>query len=279
MQAFRFAGRCTTKRHGIWLAVLLLCGWPRVNGATVPRLLVIGYRDVPVKVQNDPYAVSLARFIEQLEYLCAERYSFVTPSDLRAAHAGTASLPPNAVLLSFDGGYRTFMQNVIPVLERYEAPAMLAVCSSWLERGAPSALSAPVMDWAQLAEAVRHPLVTLASHSFDLHKAVQCNPQGDTGHAVTSRRYDPVLSRYETAREHRTRLREDFASANTILQARLGVRPHIMVWPFGAYNEPALEEAAQAGLDMSFTLGGKPAVLNTLRALNRWLITGNPTIR
>lgn len=46
----------------------------------------------------------------------------------RAALAGGPPLPPRAVLVTFDDGYRSVATRALPILERYEIPAAVFVC-------------------------------------------------------------------------------------------------------------------------------------------------------
>ena len=60
--------------------------------------------------------LQLDLFRGQLEYL-ARHYRFVTMQDCIAAAAGRTSLPPNAVVLTFDDGYLDHYCNVFPILD------------------------------------------------------------------------------------------------------------------------------------------------------------------
>jgi peptidoglycan/xylan/chitin deacetylase (PgdA/CDA1 family) len=60
-----------------------------------------------------------------------------TPLSLADWHAiarGDEPVPPRAVLLTFDDGYRSVLANALPVLERYEMAAAVFVCSRPVER-------------------------------------------------------------------------------------------------------------------------------------------------
>jgi peptidoglycan/xylan/chitin deacetylase (PgdA/CDA1 family) len=55
--------------------------------------------------------------------------------DLLAALDSGAPLPPRAVLVTFDDGYRSVLTLAAPILERYGIPAVVFVCSDPVERG------------------------------------------------------------------------------------------------------------------------------------------------
>jgi len=61
-------------------------------------------------------ARKLSEFKDQLEYL-KENHEFVTVKDCIDAFNGGDDLPKNAVLLTFDDGYKDHFENVFPILE------------------------------------------------------------------------------------------------------------------------------------------------------------------
>jgi peptidoglycan/xylan/chitin deacetylase (PgdA/CDA1 family) len=61
--------------------------------------------------------LSLDRFRRQLDFI-QSRYAPITVDDLlRALASPEAPLPPNAILLTFDDGYRDHFENVFPLLD------------------------------------------------------------------------------------------------------------------------------------------------------------------
>jgi len=270
---------------GWCLRIVLSAAWlsclqtPAGEQACPGRLLALCYHDVPAAVKDDPYGVDLKSFAEQLEYLRTHGYEFVSVDDVRNALDGRRALPDRAALISFDDGYVSFASNVLPIAELYKCPLMLAICGSWIEEGAPADLPAPLMTWDQIRTLRSHPLVTIASHSYALHKAVQYNPQGNTGPAATSRIYFPDLGRYETAEEQRLRLSRDHMRSRQVFMSRLGFEPDVLVWPYGECNTIAEEEARKAGFRIGFLLRNHASTLADPLMIDRWVLFGNPPIR
>ncbi len=105
------------------LAVLFLAASP-VQAADT--FLTLVYHDIPEKpVVNDD--ISRKDFLEQLEYLKAHGFTFVSPGQILAARDGKEKLPEKAVLLTFDDSYVSFYTVVLPALKRYGAHAVLSV--------------------------------------------------------------------------------------------------------------------------------------------------------
>jgi poly-beta-1,6-N-acetyl-D-glucosamine N-deacetylase len=252
------------------------------SGANTNResgLIVLCYHDVPLTVEGDSYGVDVQSLVDQLEYLRSHGYTFISPAQVQKAARGRAMLPAKSVLVSFDDGYASFASNVVPVIELYKCPVLLSVCAGWIENGAPTNFPAPLMSWDQIKEAARNPLVTLASHSYDLHKAVMYNPQSNTAHAATSRIYFPETGAYETEMAFRQRIADDHRRAREVFRRRVGQAPDILVWPYGESNEIATEEAKKAGFTMGFLLGNRQSCLTDPLRIDRWVVYGNPAIR
>ena len=88
---------------------------------------------------QDPYSVSVAGFLEQIDWLAESGFSFVSLESIvsilkKGEHGGLRK----KVVVTFDDGYRDFMDNALPILLRYGVPAtvflvteMLGGSSSW----------------------------------------------------------------------------------------------------------------------------------------------------
>jgi biofilm PGA synthesis lipoprotein PgaB len=66
--------------------------------------------------------------------------------------------------------------------------------------------------------------------------------------------YDPRTGRYESDADYAERVRTDLARASAQLEARMGVRPRVVVWPYGRYNEVSIEAARVEGMPITLTL-------------------------
>ncbi|HOD34991.1 MAG TPA: poly-beta-1,6-N-acetyl-D-glucosamine N-deacetylase PgaB [Syntrophales bacterium] len=239
-------------KNGLLLSlVLVLLAARPCEGAD--RFITLVYHDIPeTAVERDD--VSQRDFVNQMEYLRSHGYTFINPRDVLAAAAGEAALPDKAVLLTFDDAYSSFYTFVYPLLRLYKCPAVLSVVTSWIDQGVGIYKDKTFMTWAQIREVADSGLVTLASHSHELHRLVSANPQGNVERAPFAFLYLPEEKRYETEEEFRKRIRDDLAVSVQILSSKAGVRPAILTWPFGSYNTPGLEEAKKLGFKIIMTL-------------------------
>ena len=240
------------------------------------EFLSLCYHDIPVKASGDPYAVEVKTLVDELEYLKMHGYTFISVDDVLAAGKKERPLPAKPVLLTFDDGYESFYSNVVHVLELYHCPAVLDICSSWVNGNGPADIKDRMLSWEHVRELAGNPLVTLASHSHDLHHAVVYNPQGNTGHAAISRMYFSETGRYETEEAYRARIRTDLEASAEILTQKTGRKPSVIVWPYGAYNETCVEEARRVGLTTMFSLGERGCNATNTVDMDRWMVVENP---
>lgn len=252
------------------------------------ELTIIGYHEIaaPQQALIPDYAVTPQQFEQQVLWLKNHGFQFVSMDDVLAARAGKKPLPAKAVLLSFDDGYASFYQHAYPLIKHYRIPVVLALVGNWLlpEGNQPVDFDGKTISrnsmfsWAQLREMSDSGLVEIASHTYDLHDGILANPQGNMQPAVTARLYDPATKTYEPDQAYRTRLYNDFKANNDLFIKHGLKKPRIMVWPYGRYNNDALDIASQLGMPITFTLDDGPNLPSTpLSALRRILVDRSMT--
>ncbi len=74
------------------------------------------------------------RFEMQMRFLAKNR-RVISLADLTDMLWDGKSIPPKTVLLTFDDGYRDNLEVVAPILERYQLPATLYLCTGYVDRG------------------------------------------------------------------------------------------------------------------------------------------------
>jgi peptidoglycan/xylan/chitin deacetylase (PgdA/CDA1 family) len=81
---------------------------------------------------------------------------------------------PGTVVVTIDDGLRDFHENVLPVLVRYEIPALLYLATGLVDGEAQPSATADALSWSQLRESVSTGLIGVGSHTHghvDLSKA------------------------------------------------------------------------------------------------------------
>ncbi len=271
------------------LAGLLLAA-SCMTASAADGFTVLCYHEVRDDVRDypDPYAVDSAALVRQFAWLRGNGYTPVKLDDILASRQGGRPLPEKAVLLSFDDGYLSFYTRVYPLLREFGFPAVLGVVGKWIDSPADGPLSygekgtvsdASFPSWGQLREMAASGLVEIASHTYDLHRGVPANPQGNLEPAATTRIYDAATGGYENDSDWRARVRADLARNADAIERGTGRRPRAIVWPYGSYNDELVRMSGELGMPVALTLNdGRNTPDVPLSALRRVLIEHNPAL-
>lgn len=268
------------------LAFILACGTAAAQGS----FTVLCYHEVRDDVRDypDPFAVDSTALVRQFAWLRGNGHVPVSLGDIVAARQGGKPLPAKAVLLSFDDAYLSFYTRVFPLLREFRFPAVLGVVGSWIDKAGgatvvygekDSVTDASFPSWSQLREMAASGLVEIASHTYDLHRGVPGNPQGNLQPAATARAYDAATGNYEDDASWQTRVRADLARNADAIERGTGRRPRAIVWPYGSYNGELVRIASELGMPIALTLedgANTPDV--PLAAMRRILVQRNPAL-
>ncbi|MDP1680581.1 MAG: polysaccharide deacetylase family protein [Burkholderiales bacterium] len=166
-----------------------------------------------------PWAVSMARFRSQLDFLAGEGWKTVTMADLAAR---PQAWPERTVVITFDDGYRDNY-------EAFEALAQRGMCASWfvvagwLGRGAgwgdAGQPSDPLLEPAQL-RAMQSAGMEIGSHTVD-HLRL------------------PDLDN--------TQLNAQLLTSKALLEDVLGTEVVSFAYPYGAWDERCEQAVMAAG--------------------------------
>jgi biofilm PGA synthesis lipoprotein PgaB len=276
-----------------WLSLLLLLlasAAPVAPAQAQPagqRFVSIAFHDVVDRVDDlETDAVTMTRLAQFFDWLKGTGWTAVSLDDLAAAHRGTRPLPDKAILITFEDGYRSLYTRVFPLLQVYRFPVVAALVGSWMA-GRPDGTvqygdrivpRGRFVSWAEAREMQASGLVEFASHSYDLHRGVLANPQGNMVPAAITWRYEPATQRYETDAQYRARIRSDLQRSRQQIAANLGRPARALVWPFGRYSGPALAEAKGVGFSYALTLEPEPAYTSDPFAIHRYFPSLNPTL-
>lgn len=237
----------------ILTVILLVVGGGSTASAT--DFAVLAYHDVV----DDPGAltydgITTRVLATQFEWLRANGYRVISIDDILAAERGERRLPPRAVLLTFDDGYRSFYTRVFPLLLAFDYPAVLSVVGSFLEAppraqvryGDTLVAREDFVSWAQLREMQSSGLVEIGSHTHGLHTTVYTNPQGGEVPAATGRAFIRRAPGNGTASAYRKLFEQPI-----LRPPRLGDLSSLLRSPFTPFLELSLR-LAQAAIDYAY---------------------------
>ena len=265
--------------HKVCLLIFMMCFFGAAS-AKEQQFIVLNYHDiVSAKGPFNSTDVSIDHLEEHLAWLKKTGYRIISVQNVLDAAAGKAVLPDKAALLTFDDGYQSFYTQVFPLLKKHHYPATLALVGTWMDGNITATdPGKPLLSWAQISELVQSGLVEIATHSYDLHKGVMANPQGNTQAAAVTRIYDDPMLVYETDEEYRERIHNALLKSAEFIFQHTGIRPRVMVWPYGEYNQITVQAAREAGMPITMGLVDGSNTIANISAMRRLIIAQDPDV-
>ncbi len=213
----------------------------------LPGVTPDGYQLVPILVYHNLAARSKGRMIlgakafeEQMRYLKTNGYRVITLKQLVEFISFKRQLPQRSVLLTFDDGFRSFLQYGYPVLKELGFSATLFVYTDYLGAGGNA------LTWA------------------DLRKLIQ---EGFDVQAHSKSHGDMVRAANEPAGEYGRRLEAELTQPLALFEKNLGFKPNILAYPYGRQDDTVVRRTMERGYIAAFTVNrqGNPSFVDPLR--------------
>ncbi|HEV8643617.1 MAG TPA: polysaccharide deacetylase family protein [Methylomirabilota bacterium] len=193
-----------------------------------------GYQLVPVLVYHNlaPQAkgrliMAASGFEQQMRYLKTHGYRVISLTDLMEYMALGRQLPRRSVVLTFDDGYKSFLQHAYPLLKDLGFPATLFVYTDYVGNGRNA------LDWDDLK--------WLANDGFQVgaHSKTHSDLRRHPG---------------EPNEEFTRRMQIELAEPLALFRRRLGRTPHVLAYPYGAHNDELAQKVREHGYIAAFSV-------------------------
>jgi peptidoglycan/xylan/chitin deacetylase (PgdA/CDA1 family) len=181
----------------------------------VPILMYhyIGKNPNPADKLRDNLSVDPQLFDDQLGYLSKEGFHPITLDTLLAGLSGATTLPPKAIVITFDDGYVDLYVNAFPILKKYGFKSVAFIPTGLIG-------TAYYASWSQLAEMQSSGLVSMQAHSVHHLSLISVSP------AV---------------------LTDEITESKKTLEAKFGMPVNFMAYPYGTSNESVWAAVKNAG--------------------------------
>ncbi len=163
-------------------------------------------------VTERAFTVTAEGLEAHLKYLKENGYRVVLLDALLDYFDTGQSLPPKAVALTFDDGWREDYQNAFPILKKYGVKATFFVPTGWV--GQPE-----IMSWEEMKEMSQAGMV-FGSHSI----------------------FHPYLDKLSDEN-----LKKEVEDSKKLLEEKLGKKVDYIAYPAGMYNNKVIEAVKAAG--------------------------------
>jgi peptidoglycan/xylan/chitin deacetylase (PgdA/CDA1 family) len=190
---------------------------------TISALL---YHHVGPRVPDPRYAslsISTEQFERQIRWLARNGYVGIQPADWLVWCGGRGTLPPKAVLLTFDDGYADFPDHALPILQRWGFGAVVFVITKKIA-ATNSWDGAVLMSASQIRECSKLGI------EFGAHSRTHQN-----------------LTLLSDAR-----LRDELRGSREDLSAIIGAQVTSFAYPYGYSNEQVRARVRES-FDLAFT--------------------------
>ena len=183
---------------------------PEPDASRNTKLYILMYHHfVPEGVECNTWMLTDTRFREDLQWLADHGYTTVLPSQLIA---GTP-LPERAVMLTLDDGYASNYQLAYPLLQEFQAKAVISLITHYTQDGHPSFLT-----WDMCSEMAQSGLVELGSHTHACHDNEEHGIKRWKG---------------ETQTAYEARVLPDLQTSIDLISEHVGVSPQFFAYPNG----------------------------------------------
>ncbi|HBE9079234.1 MULTISPECIES: polysaccharide deacetylase family protein [Serratia] len=185
------------------------------------------------RFRNTSTTTSDVAFSNQMTYLKQTGYDTISMYQLEAYLNNQINLPGKVVVLTFDDGLKSVYRYAYPVLKDYGFRATAFIISSRIKRH-PQKWNPDSLQFMSISELKTiQDVFDIQSHTHFLHRT-----DGNRQPILLSR----SLHNIEFDFEHSRRALEQF-------------NPHVLYlsYPFGGYNQKAIQAAKDAGLHMAVT--------------------------
>ncbi len=220
---------------------------------TEPKIAIRSMnRRVPVIMYHDVLALPTAHpvyfdtmtdeFEKQMKEIQDRGFQPISVDQLYDHLTKGTEIPAKSIILSFDDNYRGFYENAVPILKRYNYPAVEFVHTNFIgvETG-----DHPKMSWDQLKELAAGGLVTIGAHT--------------ESHPVDIRKLSPDEQEKE------------IVGSKDVLEKGLGRKVDYFAYPDGANDEVSQGIVKNGGFKMAFTTAsGLVEESPNLQALHRY---------
>lgn len=257
-------------------SVLENSGLPPGEAESIEVPVLMYHHLAPEKSTND--IIDPDVFEAHMQALQESGYTSIFVDDLiQYVNMGKA-LPENPIVITFDDGYYSNYEYAYPVLEKYGIKGTIFVIGSFVGKEKYKDTEydiIPHFDYIQAREMTDSGIISIQSHTYDMHQSPQYEGEG----AV---RRNVLQLENESPEQYRLALFGDINKSMAEITEATGETVYALAYPYGAYDAKSEEIIAETGIQATFSINPGKAVLvkhdiSSLLHMNRFYISGELT--
>lgn len=227
------------------------------------RVPIILYHNI-VADGEEGFTVSMLE--DQLRALRDAGYTSVTFEDLEDYVYHGVDLPEKSIVITFDDGYYSNYQYAYPLLEKYGMGATIFVIGASVGHKEfykdTDFVLTPHFDEAEMAEMSDSGVISIQSHTYDMHQW----PPFETGDHI---REGVARFRDESEEDFVAALRADFERSRREIEAVTGKTVDVLAYPGGGYDMLSQWTLTECGVNV--TLSTRNGVNTLIKGLPQCL--------
>jgi len=213
------------------------------------QLIVLMYHHIDPKTSDA--TITPEQFKSHLQALHDNGYNVVSMDKVLSFSRIKKNLPKKSVLITFDDGYESFYKYAYPLLKEYNMVATNFIVVDSTDHPSPQAI--PHLTWDEMREMKQNGM-SFYSHTYDQHKLAEVDQGGTKKPMLAYHLYVKDRSSAETNEEYKNRIKTDLSLAEKRLQEELGEQPHLLAFPYGAYNQTVIDISKELGIEKTFAI-------------------------
>lgn len=213
-------------------------GSPARGTLYTDRVVVLEFHDVS-PTDRSTWTMTPERFDQTIGQLKKSGFAFVTPAQVAAFLDHKGTVPPDALLVTFDDGLADVYTYALPVLRRYHVPFLFTIIGDRI------GTVRTCLTSAEIAALDHSGLGTIGAHSWALHGTVTM-----FGRSIAQ---TLAMTAGESYSSRFVRLMRDGRHIQTMIRSLTGTTSPYYAWPFGAYDTASIQAMRLSGFRFFFT--------------------------
>lgn len=204
----------------------ILTGGDLQEGIALP---IIMYENISDKEQ----------FEEDLDFLREKGYNSVLVKDLKFYQQGVKNLPENPIILSFDGGYKSFLDIAYPVLEKYNMKAVVSIVgenTDFFSQSLENNSDEKYLSWEDVKALAKLDIIEIGNQSYSFYDEKK-----------------GVNLKYKNFSDYKKFLIDDVMKMQEKCSENIYKEPILFTYPYGFYNKESEKILKEVGFDATFT--------------------------
>lgn len=208
------------------------------------EVVVLVYHHIDDQVQGS-VTISTKLFERQLEAMQRKGYHFISMDEFKNFKSEGTAIPDNAVLVTFDDGYKSFYTNAFPILKKMRIPAVNFVITKDLDN--PGGTLLPSLSREDIKKMRKEFAgIDFQCHSDGLHAMSNGKP------LLTNKITQNGLT--ETDDEFKQRILNDtHTGLSKLIEVNGSKSVDSYAYPFGSYDNQTITYLQEAGVKFAFT--------------------------